>query len=67
MQIGFSLKESLQCFVEDDDFVLPYQVSNCVFTNRNVKVHGIDFSQDSVYRSSYAQLHRIVTINYLYE
>ena len=53
--------------MEDDDFILPYKVSNCIFANRNVKIFGVDFSQDSVYRSAYAQLHRIVTINYLYE
>ena len=66
--LGLTLKETLQCFVEDKEILLITKSLTNPILPASLKIYGIEFSQsDSVYRRAYAQLHRLVTLHFLYD
>ena len=66
--LGLTLKETLQCFVEDEEILLIVKSLSNPILPASLKIYGIEFSQsDSVYRRAYAQLHRLVTLHFLYD
>lgn len=67
IQLGLSLKETLLFFIEEPEIVINYRVEGGAISVKGIKVFGVEFGQESVYKSAYSQVHRLITIHYLYD